>query len=1418
MQFQHFTISWLLIAVAGTADAQLPPVPPVPPPMFRAAAARVISDDVRDSVDSRAPEDRRASQMLSRAEENIRREEWATAIQQLQSILNEPNDGLVRLGPGRFVSMRTAANKLLSKMPRDWRKRYAQQYGAAAKKSLEEALRKGDYRAVGDVATRYLQTDAGGKAARALALRHFDRGEYGMALHWFEVFRTTGRRLDSPAQQLQLAATEKLAGSPVTKLPESLVLNGQSVRATDLLTDLRSGREGPAGQTDWPMLMGSPNRLAVVPGKLPLLVETWNQSLLQSDSESERVRDVVRGALDSSSGLIPAGLPLVVGSRVACRTIEGVSVFDTRAGELLWRTNREDSTRDLLSQPARTRFRSGEAADEKVRDFYFRDSVHGLLSSDGQRLFVIEHQAMPNRAFSQSRFRNARSDKLIVENATNVLAAYDLETGGLLWSVGGVDSGEQFKPVLAGHYFHGVPVAVGGELFIVTENDNAIRLQTLDPTTGEVKWSQLLAFSAERVERAFDRRSFTAQITVAGGVLLCPTTADWLIAVNPLTRGIAWARRHPQRGNLAPRERRSFTPLGAQWPASAPVVVGNRVIFTPPESDHIEGLNLTTGEQVWLLKKGTTQYMVGAFGKAAVFVARDRAVAVQAANGRAIWTHSFDDDDFPAGRGVLSSEFLHQPMTSGRILSIDLQTGEVAHQTGRLRSEPLVANLVVHGGGTLLQTPTSLESYQLRPDSGAAVPKTAIGKLRAAEVMFADGKLDESIATVEDIDLTELDDRNAERRVALLRTALSTRIRTGATTAAADIDRLAEIVNDDATITRLRIGYQTATKDFAGAFRELLKIFASQVRTRVRIDDRSVVDRDQWLAGQLSGIWEQMDEQTRESVHEDVLRFAMDEEFRQRFSRVFAFHPAATEILHEELNSLLSAKRFCEAEEILRNFRRFAPNDTVTVCFKYAKALAASGQIADAVSLLHEFGAVGKVAELPVPEFSLDRREEWKLATWSKSQFAGRSSAPLFVPVPVYRGDVQFHRDYVCVASLQPPRRLNFYSLKHERIDWSLPLRLPIRGIMPNGRSLVVVHDSVLVCIAPLEKRVLWELPIAPALQRPPTLFTRLRSVDLIEQPTLSAGSSHPVAILNEDYVCLREQRSITVYDAVSGEFRWSNSDLQRGDSVTGTVDAVFVLDSGGNQRALKASNGLPIPGARIKNPGRTYAAAGPFVLSISEQDSPRKSLQIQLHDPVADQVAWSMDFEADSRVAVTGSREITVLEGRNLTIVDVIAGTKTSVATTIDLARKEHRDVAVATTPTKVFLIAQESWTAGRGGEQFLDGTLSVLSRGTGTELWKRDVAFGSLVPTFFRSLPVLLLGENGKTLENGIGRVRDFHLVNPDTGEQLAGQRLASQFNSAFSVRFEPARNFIEVVLETRRIRFTADRGQSETESVED
>ena len=88
------------------------------------------------------------------------------------------------------------------------------------------------------------------------------------------------------------------------------------------------------------------------------------------------------------------------------------------------------------------------------------------------------------------------------------LIAFDLESGKLVWEHG--DPGPLDKPMdktdLAGSYFLGPPLPLGGKLYVLTEKNAELRLVCLDAQSREPAWMQTLATTRDRLLQDVSRR------------------------------------------------------------------------------------------------------------------------------------------------------------------------------------------------------------------------------------------------------------------------------------------------------------------------------------------------------------------------------------------------------------------------------------------------------------------------------------------------------------------------------------------------------------------------------------------------------------------------------------------------------------------------------------------------------------------------------------------------------------------------------------------------------------------------------------------------------------------------------------------------------------------------------------------------
>ena len=97
-------------------------------------------------------------------------------------------------------------------MPAEELQTYRAAYDGVAAKQLAKAVAAGDFYAVALVGRRYFHTKAGQQAADIVASHYLDRGEFGLANHWFQaLLQPQADITSSPAWRAKAALAAKLS-------------------------------------------------------------------------------------------------------------------------------------------------------------------------------------------------------------------------------------------------------------------------------------------------------------------------------------------------------------------------------------------------------------------------------------------------------------------------------------------------------------------------------------------------------------------------------------------------------------------------------------------------------------------------------------------------------------------------------------------------------------------------------------------------------------------------------------------------------------------------------------------------------------------------------------------------------------------------------------------------------------------------------------------------------------------------------------------------------------------------------------------------------------------------------------------------------------------------------------------------------
>jgi outer membrane protein assembly factor BamB len=352
----------------------------------------------------------------------------------------------------------------------------------------------------------------------------------------------------------------------------------------------------------------------------------------------------------------------------------------------------------------------------------------------------------------------------------NKLVAVNLEVGKLAWKAGGRRKAEGFPRVfqpapvpvgpvpapapavraapkddepetavslLTDAYFLGAPLPLDGKLYVVIEKDSKFRLVCLDPNkvvdrNPQLLWSQLLG--APKVPLPADtlRRIQGISLASAGNMLVVPTNAGSVLGVDRLSHNIVWTRPYrsaqavtaappdpkmtpafPRRGSLVvPGADQQFS--AGRWRISAPMISGDKVVFTAWDFDSVMCLNLRDGKVFWEVKRGGDDLYVAAVADNKVIVAGKNDVKfLDLSNGSNLGIVSTAT---PSGMGALSNGVYYLPVRPSRdnpepeILSIDVKEMMVTAHT-RSRKQIPIGNLMFFDGALYSQTPFNLTSF-----------------------------------------------------------------------------------------------------------------------------------------------------------------------------------------------------------------------------------------------------------------------------------------------------------------------------------------------------------------------------------------------------------------------------------------------------------------------------------------------------------------------------------------------------------------------------------------------------------------------------------------------------------------------------------------------------------------------------------
>ena len=946
------------------------------------AQAGSSSDREIGNIFPAAPRELR--QNLTRAEAALNEQRFSDAVAELGQILNSPTSDDYFLGtPGQTdaqVSLKTQALEMLGSMPAKGRQMYELQFGAEAKAQLETALADGDLQKLTDVSRRYFHTKAGYEAALLLGRYQLDQGrplaaavtlkriadtpsaagQYDPELSVLLATCWVHARMPERATETLLALKKRMPQAKVNLLDGPRPIFEREDEALAWLEKIVGTSRTPllAAATQWTIFRGNEMRNAKAIGGVPLLNYRWSLPTVNDPQDEQKVKSIARSTRDRGDANIVALQPLVVQDMVIARAPESNKLLgiDLKSGKRIWvfppfdESPATQATRTMIPTSARNPIPN--IREQELKQRVWEDNAFGQVSSDGRQVYVIDDLGYaPTANMGGPRIVIGPGGRPIPNSAWskphNLLVALDLRKQGYqVWAVGGT-TGD--NPNLAGAFFLGPPLPIGDLLYVLAELNGEIRLVALHAATGTLDWKQQLAVvedAQQQITLDRMRRLGGASPSYADGVLICPTSAGAVVALDLATRSLRWGYQYP-RWDISYRSNNGFGNRGSSssamtsgqghWIDATATIADGSVVLTPIESQELHCLDLLTGKARWPAQPRDDMLFVACVHQGRiVLVGKNKLKAINLADGKAAWSEPIDlAGDAPTGRGYYSEKFYYLPLAGQQLLKIDLETGKIV---SRAKTEIDLGNVICYKDQLISLSSQHLASFYLSEQLVARIDETLKNNPNDHEaltlkgqVLLQEGKAGESLELLRRA--VAANPQSPSARTLLVKVMLSL-LRDDFEANFKLADELDQLVTDPGQkrdVLRFRAQGLAKTGRLQEAFDSLVALSdqlapIASSSTGPGADNLESTERelsvrpDRWLQGQLAGLWRRADDQVRGRMAEQVQKRLEkvladgDAPALREFLNVYGFHPLADRARLALADKLIAIDQVLEAE------------------------------------------------------------------------------------------------------------------------------------------------------------------------------------------------------------------------------------------------------------------------------------------------------------------------------------------------------------------------------------------------------------------------------------------------------------------------------------------------------------------------
>jgi len=878
--------------------------------------------------------------------------------------------------PSGQMRLKAEAHRLLASLPAEGRQAYELQFGAYARAMLDEAVAEGSMAKLADVVRKYLHTHAGYEASILAGRFELGRGRPLAAALYLQRVADTPHAVAEfePELSILLATCWMYANMPEEARATLCALKERSPNGklrfgnqeVPMFADdagalpwfkslVGEGRRilGP-DVAQWVVFRGNAQRNGRSAGSSPLMNFRWRVPTCIDRADEKVMEKLAKQYHDEGRAALPALQPLVVGETILLRTPRKLLGVDFNSGKRVWAWPpwEDESEQQRFDQSSQAFHVMAVTREHEMHQRLWEDAAHGQMSSDGESIFLLHD-------LGYAVMRNSSQHRILIAaggiarrspgapKPYNQLVSLSLSReGAAQWIVGG-ENGED-EPKLAGAFFLGPPLPLHGKLYAMAEFNGEIRLVVLEAKSGRLVWQQQLAhvdYCTIVVDGA--RRLAAATPSFEGGVLLCPTSAGALVAVDISTQSLLWGYQylkmqvssgHRGFGVGMLRMQRTQRRVGERWADATVTVADGRVLLTPVETDDLHCLDLLTGKPAWETQKRENRLFVACVqeGKA-VFVGTGEVSALRLADGKPAWSAPIELPDTPSGRGFCTDRYYYLPTAGAELLKIDLSNGKLESSCS---TSIRLGNLISYRDEVLSLGPDWLSTfYQTEPlrrrveKALSDNPGDVDALARYGELLLQEGRGSEAIETLRKASKLKPDDETT--RALLVSTLLGTLRDDFAANRhhAEEIERLMDRPNQQSDYLRLMAAGWQKEGETAKAFDAYLKLARLKGELMesggaAEMDVESVerhlnVRIDRWLQARFGELLAAASADEREQIEKtireryDAAMASGETSALRKFVRHFGAHPWADEVRLKLAENVMESGDSLEAELML---------------------------------------------------------------------------------------------------------------------------------------------------------------------------------------------------------------------------------------------------------------------------------------------------------------------------------------------------------------------------------------------------------------------------------------------------------------------------------------------------------------------